>query len=513
MCARIAALLCATLIAIPFSTALAQKSADTLRVAYSSPISTVEVIVDPSPETIITNGAVFDGLVWYDPQSHEYKPALAESWTRLDDKTIEFKLRHGVKFHDGSDFTADDVVYTYNWIISPAAKLRYNNLSFVDHVEKIDAYTVRLYEKQPTSYDLARLNADAPIYPAAIHSKLENKSDFGRQHPIGTGPYKVVSIDATNGIVLKRNENYALASRWRPAASVETIRIVPMPDLQTQLAQLMTGGIDLIHDVPKDMVDQLAAIPNLKETASTGPNYFYMEMDSVNRSGNAALSNPKVRRALEMAIDRKDLAEHIVTGGREVKILNALCIESQADCPRQLDILPPEPNPAQAKALLAEAGYPNGIDVDITSIPGAQAMAEAVSGELRKIGVRAKVSHLTFGAYREKETTGHLEILVAHFWSPGASPIGTLERFFTSPARDYFHDQAIVDLKKKADGEIDQTKRVALYRDIFNRVNEQAYLMPLTTFPCVFAHSADLVVETGALNPGGIDLDRIHWNP
>ena len=127
--------------------------------------------------------------------------------------------------------------------------------------------------------------------------------------------------------------------------------------------------------------------------------------------------------------------------------------------------------------------------------------------------MRAKVSHLTFGAYREKETTGHIEILVAHFWSPGASPIGTLERFFTSPARDYFHDQSIVGLKIKADGETDQAKRVALYRDIFDRVNEQAYLMPLTTFPCVFAHATDLVVETGALNPGGIDLDRIHWSP
>jgi peptide/nickel transport system substrate-binding protein len=492
------------------SPTLAQKDKDTLRFGFQDPISTVEVVLDPKPETIMTNDAVFDGLIWYDPESRSYKPALAESWNRIDDKTIEFKLRHDVKFHDGTKMTADDVVYTFGWLIDPASKLRYNNLDFVDHVEKVDDYTVRIVEKQPSSYDLSRLPL-APVYPKAIHAALTDKAEFGRKHPIGTGPYKVESIDSTKGVSLVRNDDYALASKWRPAGQIKHIQIVPIPDLQTEIAQLMTGGLDVIHDLPKALAEQLAGAPNVTVTASIGPNYYYMEMDSVNRSGNAALAKPEVRKALEMAVNRKELAEHVVTGGSAVSVIDALCLPSQADCPPTLAVVPPPPDAAAAKKLLAEAGYPDGFDVDITSIPGAQGIAEAIAGDLRKIGVRAKVDHKTFGSYREKETQGKLEILVAHFWSAGASPWGTLDRFFGPPSRDYFHDDEIRRLKAEGSHELDDAKRIALWRQIFERINERAYIMPLTTFPSVFANARDVVVETGALNPGGADFDRIHW--
>ncbi|MDB5405328.1 MAG: Peptide/nickel transport system substrate-binding protein [Rhodospirillales bacterium] len=492
------------------SPALAQKDKDTLRFGFQDPISTVEVVLDPKPETIMTNDAVFDGLVWYDPASRSYKPALAESWSRIDDKTLEFKLRRDVKFHDGTAMTADDVAYTFGWLIDPASKLRYVNLDFVARIEKIDDYTIRLIEKQPSSYDLSRLPL-APVYPKAVHGALADKAEFGRKRPIGTGPYKVESIDSTRGVVLVRNDLYPLASEWRPAGQIKQIQIVPIPDLQTEIAQLITGGLDVIHDLPKDLAEQLAGAPNVTITASTGPNYFYMEMDSVNRSGNAALAKPEVRKAIAMAIDRTELAEHVVTGGKAVTVIDALCLPSQSDCPPTLAAVPPRPDAAAAKKLLAAAGYPDGFDVDITSIPGAQALAEAIAGDLRKIGVRAKVDHKTFGSYREKETQNKLEILVAHFWSAGASPWGTLDRFFGPPARDYFHDEEINRLKAAGASELDDAKRIALWRQIFERINERGYIMPLTTFPSVFASADNVVIGTGALNPGGADLNRIHW--
>ena len=202
----------------------AQKSADTLRVGFIDPIATIEVAIDPKPETIMTTYAVFDGLVWYDPRAREYRPALAESWTRIGDRTVEFKLKRGIKFHDGSEFTADDVVYTYQWLTDPNSKLRFVPLEFVERTEKIDDYTVRVIEKRPTAWDLARF--DTAIYPAAIHSKLADKSEFGRKAPIGTGPYKVESVDSTKGIVLTRHEGYQLAQPWRPAGGAKRIVIV-----------------------------------------------------------------------------------------------------------------------------------------------------------------------------------------------------------------------------------------------------------------------------------------------
>jgi peptide/nickel transport system substrate-binding protein len=492
--------------------AAAQKSADTLRFGYQDSISTVEVVLDPKPETILTNHAVFDGLVWYDPKSREYKPAIAESWKRLDDKTIEFKLRRDVKFHDGSPLTADDVVYSIKYLTDPASKLRFMNLEFVERIEKIDDYTVRMVEKRTTSYDFSRLDAaSAPIYPMAVHSKLADKSEFGRKQPIGTGPYKVESVDPARGIVLVRNDNYALAAPYRPAATIRKVQLLPIPDMQTELAQMMTGGLDVIHDVPKDLAQQIAAVPNMAITPSDGPNFFYMAFDVVNRSGNAALSKPDVRKAIEMAIDRASLARNIVAGGEAADIINALCLKSQADCPQQLAVNPPAVNVGDAKKLLAAAGYPDGFDVRVNSIPGSQSLAEAIGGELRKIGIRAKVEHYNFAAYRDAERNGKLELSVAHFWSPGASPVGTLEKFFGVPARDYWQDETIVKLKDQANTELDQKKRLELYAQVFNRINERAYIFPLTSFPSVFAHARDVVVDTGALNPGGADLNRIHW--
>jgi peptide/nickel transport system substrate-binding protein len=496
----------ALLIATP---AAAQKSKDTLRIGFQDPIATIEVAIDPKPETIMTTYAVFDGLTWYDPKTREYKPALAESWTRISDTVIEFKLKRGIKFHDGSEFTADDVVYTYRWLTDPNSKLRFVPLEFVDRAEKVDDYTVRVIEKRPTSWDMARF--DSAIYPAAIHGKLADKAEFGRKNPIGTGPYKVESVDSSKGIVLTRHEGYQLAQPWRPAGGVKRIEILPIPEMQTEIAQLMTGGLDLIHDVPKDLTEPLAANPALGITATSGPNYFFMSIDSAKRSSNAALANPNVRKALMMAVDRNLLARTVVTGGDQVVVVNALCVPAQSDCPTELDVYPPAPDQAAARKLLADAGYPNGLDVDITSIPGAQAIAEAVGGELRKIGVRATVAHLTIGAYRDKQLNNKQEILVSHFWSPGASPNGSFESFFADTPRNYTKDPAMWDFYLKAAQALDPKNRIAVYRDAFNYLNAHYYIMPLTNFPTVLAHTKDIVIGTGAMNPAGIDLNRITW--
>ncbi|MDB5408070.1 MAG: hypothetical protein JWL84_2982 [Rhodospirillales bacterium] len=489
--------------------ALAQKAKDTLRIGYQDPITTVDLVQDTKPETDLSGNGVFDSLVYYDGPSRSYKGVLAESWSRIDDRTLEFKLRRGVKWHDGSDFTADDVVYSVKYLTDPASRIRYTNLDFVDHAEKIDDFTVRIVEKQPTSYDLARMNGT--IFPAAIHGKLADKTEFGRKTPVGTGPYKVEAIDPVKGVTLVRNDRFVSPGPWRPAAAIGRVQAVPIPDLQTQIAQLLTGGIDLMHDVPKDQADQLSGAANLHATASAGLVYFYMAMDSIARSGNTALQKVEVRRALEMAIDREALARHVVAGGEAARVVNTLCVEIQADCPQVLDPMPPAYDFAGARKLLAEAGYPDGFDVDITSIPGAQGIAEAVAGELRKVGVRAKVDHKTFGAYREKETQGKLEILIGHFWSSGAAPNGAMDKFFGAPARDYTKDDVIARLKAAAFGERDQEKRSADYEQIFERINERAYILPLTTFPSVWISTNEVEVEKGVLNSIGGETVKMRW--
>src|ERR1700710_2721981 len=196
----------------------AQKAKDPLRIAFTDPISTILDMEDPKPETRITTAAVFDWLVCYDRNTRSFAPLLAKSWNQLDDRTIEFELRDDVLFHDGSKLTADDVVYTLSWAIDPQNKLRYAaaDLAWMERAEKIDDTHVRVIARQPTPLALIRLATSAPILPAKLHAAYENKSDFGRKTPVGTGPYKVASFDSTAGITLVRNEGYKLASHCRP---------------------------------------------------------------------------------------------------------------------------------------------------------------------------------------------------------------------------------------------------------------------------------------------------------
>ena len=492
--------------------AFAQKAKDTLRVAFTDPISTVEAYFDPKTETAVTQTAIFSTLLFFDPTTREFKPDLAVSWSRPDPKIIEFKLRRGVKFHDGSDFTAADVVTTINWLADPNTKLRFGaNWSFIDHAEAVDDYTVRIFKKDPVSTDLVQLATNTIILPAKIFSALKDKSEFGRKTPIGTGPYKLVSLDSSKGIVLTKNDAYVSPGPWRPAASIGRVEILPVPDQQTQIAQLQTGGVDLIHDVPKDLAEQISADPRMAITVAPGLNFHYMLMDAAGRSGNEALKKQAVRKALSQAIDRALLAKTVVPGGDKAKAIDALCVPVQIGCGGGVTPAPAY-DLAAAKKALADAGLSGGFDVSIISNPGSEQMAEAIGGELRKVGVRSSLEKLTFGAYRERQTGGKIQILVGS-WSSGGLPdvSGTMTFYFDQGPRDYSRDPELKKLADEALYEPDTAKRDALYAKVFTIDNEKNYVLPLTTLPTLFAHSSEVEVEPISVNAQALELCLVHW--
>jgi peptide/nickel transport system substrate-binding protein len=490
----------------------AQKSADTLRVAFADPISSLDITLNFNPEAQFFAAAVFDPLVTYDRASRTIKPVLAESWQRISDTVVEFKLRHGVKFHDGSDFTADDVVATLEGLADPKSKARWYRLdSWLDHVEKVDAYTVRLIEKGPTAYDVPYLSA-VGIFPAALFGKLEDKADFGRKTPVGTGPYKVVSLDATKGIELVRNDAYASASPFHPAGRIVRVRSVPMADMQTQIAGIMTGTLDLIHNVPRDQAEQLGETGQFRVTYASTANYGYIMMDAAGRSGNAALAKPAVRKAIELAVDRESLRRNILPGGGNAQLIDALCDDWEIDCPDKIATTPPPPDLAAAKKLLAEAGYPDGFDLEITTYSYSRATAEAVGGELRKIGIRATIDQRTIASYMEKQTSGKVQMMVAEI-SSGGSPTTypALRLLYMYPDRDYARDEGIRAMVNQATGELDIATRKGTYAKIYDRINAEAYLMPLMTIPASLIHGKDLDVGPGSINAFGADLARMSW--
>jgi peptide/nickel transport system substrate-binding protein len=166
---------------------------------------------------------------------------------------------------------------------------------------------------------------------------------------------------------------------------------------------------------------------------------------------------------------------------------DALCTRDQLGC----DVSrPPAPyDPAAAKRLLAEAGYPDGFDVEITALQGTFALADAVSGEFRKIGIRATVDKATFGTFRQKQAEGK-NALVTQWW-PTLSSLDAsqlVSYLFDATPRNYTRDDTIAGLAEKGLATVDQTARKAIYRQLFDRVNELSFLIPIASFPDVVAH-------------------------
>ncbi len=502
----------AAIAAVAVTSAHAQKAKDTLRLAFADPIGTILIYEDSKPEGGLIAPAVFDSLLCFDSKKGTVEPLLATSWTWVNDRTLEMKLRQDVKFHDGSDFSGEDVVYTLNWLVDPNSKLRFTeNFSWIDHAELVDRYTVRIFANTTFAPALVRLaTSSMPMLPKSVHGDPSKRTEFGIKTPIGTGPYKAEYVDANKGIMLVKNPRYPQASNCKTAPAIGRIQISPIPDSQTQIAQLVVGNLDYLKIPEKDQVEMLAANPKLAVTALQGLTFNYMAIDASGRSGNKPLQDIRVRQALMRAIDRSLITRSVVAGGAQAKVLDELCFTNQFGCGFSAKPQPFDRN--AAKALLTEAGYPDGFEVDLLATPSVFGLAEALAGELRKIGVRAKVDRATFVAYRDKQRLGKQQILVNE-WSSGGLPdaSSTADYFFSESPRDYWQDKEIQQLSKQGISTLDDAKRRDIYKRIYDKSTEQAYVLPISTKPAVFVHSPDLEIAPGSISVYGAELYQMKW--
>ena len=348
---------------ITASPALAQKSAQTIRTAFTAPIEGLDWNQVPGSERHFTSHSLFDTLVVVDEKTGKTVPLLAESFKRVDPRTLEFTLRKGVKWHDGEAFDADDVVSTISYLIHPKTRIRFKRFyRWIARIEKTGSHSVRLTSKKPTASDLATLAFVTWILPEHAHGRLEKKADFNWK-PIGTGPYRLAKGDTTL-VDLAQNPAYKHGGPAKPATKIKRILIRAIPDTGTQTAEMLTGNLDYIRS-SVDESKALVANPNFKRTVKQVISIVYMAIDAKGRSGVKTLTDPRVRRALQMAINRKELVLLTTGDGNFTRVPKAMCWDEQAGC--SYSATPPAYNPAAAKNLLAEAGYPDGLNVEITT--------------------------------------------------------------------------------------------------------------------------------------------------
>ena len=220
------------------ATAHADKADDTLNVAFTKELENVDSYFNSSREGVVLQRAVWDGLIYRDPKTNQYKGNLATEWTWIDDVTLELKLREDVKFHNGEPFTAADVVYTVDFVADEANGVKtQRNVNWMESAEKVDDYTVRLHLKAPFPAAIEYLSGPVSMYPDEYYAAA-GPTGMGLK-PVGTGPYKVVSVEPGKHFVLEKYEDYHDSPKG--AAAIGRIDIRTIPDVNTQLAELLSG--------------------------------------------------------------------------------------------------------------------------------------------------------------------------------------------------------------------------------------------------------------------------------
>ncbi|HEV8014726.1 MAG TPA: ABC transporter substrate-binding protein [Stellaceae bacterium] len=487
--------------------AVADKASGTLRLAADQPVQTVSYYYDPAPDTVLESEAVYDGLVSYDVGRGEVEPLLAKAWRRIDPQTLEFDLRDDVTWQDGTKFTAADVLYTLNFLADPKTVLRFKqDWSWIDKVEQLGDDKIRVHAKQPTPYDLTRFAYVTTILPEHQPGSPQDKG----YHPIGTGPYRATQVDDARGIVLERNDGFRHGNPAKPGSNIQRISMQPIPDEGTRIAQLLAGNLDMI-DASLEQAQNLAQDPRFEMSIVQGASFMYVAYDAQGRSGAKPVTDERVRRALTMAIDRTALLK-LVAGDATLRQPEAMCWRSQAGCDYSLPL--PAYDRDGAKKLLAEAGYPDGFDIEITSFAGLPTqIAEAVAGQWHAVGVTAKIDPLAVVSYRAKQQAGKIQVMVAA-WPAGNIPdvSATVDSFFAAGPADYSGDQELHQLAADSDAAMDPAARKAIGRKLFDRATDKFYFLPLTPYPTVLVHTREVAVaQSDRFTPLGYEVSDLNW--
>ncbi len=467
--------------------AWAGKKDDVLNVAWEKELETLNRYYQSAREGVILSFHIYDTPLYRDPATGEYKGCLAKSYKWVDDLTIDLEFRQGIVFQNGEKFDADDVVFTINHMNDPKNKVvvaRY--LNWIKTAEKMGPYKVRIHLLKPFPAALEYLSGPISIYPKDYYLKV-GKKEFGVK-PIGTGPYMVTKVIPGKAITMVKNKNYFKESpKGQP--SIGTIKIRTIPEVNTKIAELITGGLDWIWRVPIDQANKLEKMPDLTilkgETMRVGFLYFMQDNPAV----KTPFTDIRIRKAVAYAIDRQAIVKNLVGGSS--RVVHTLCYPAQFGCTDE-GVVKYDYNPEKAKKLLAEAGYPNGIDIEFHGYRE-RPYAEAMIGYLREVGIRAKLFYMKYSALRERSRARKVPLA---FWTWGSSSIydvsAILGNWLTFTGDDTIRDPKVRDLIEAGDTSVDPEFRKAKYKEAFRIISEKAYIFPLFTWVSNYAFTKDL---------------------
>ena len=485
-------LLVAFLVIVAFTPGAAAQDAPAGQITIAFDASIAPTFLDPAETPGIGTPFVFlyamhDALLKPMP-GNDMAPCVAESWKESPDGlAYEFKLRENLRFHNGDPVTAEDVKFSFERYRGASAKMLHERVKSVD---VLDRHRVRFVLHVPWP-DFMVFYATPATGAAWIVPKkyIEKVGEEGfKRHPIGIGPYKFVRQSPGVEIVFEANEQY-----WRKKPVIKTVVIKGVPDRTTRLAMLKTGEADIGYLMVGLEAETIRNDPKLRLARTIPPATWYVEFPE-QWNPKSPWHDRRVRLASNLAIDKQGLNEAERLGYSRLTGSNIPSVMEYA-----LRLEPYPYDPAQARRLLAEAGYPNGFDAgDLTPLPPFTTMGEGVANYLAAVGIRTRLRSMeraTFmEAWRSKKMSG---LVVTVSAAPGNAP-SRLETFVISTApyaAGGYPD--IDDLFRQQAGERDRKKREAVLYQIQRLMHDRVMYAPI--FEPATLHGVGPRVEQAAI--------------
>ncbi len=469
--------LCVAALAAPFG-ALA---AGTLTVAQQQDPGSWDPIDTYLVNWSMVANNVFEGLVQR-TEKLEIKPALATSWEMIDnDSKIRFKLRQGVKFHNGEPFNAAAVKFTFERLLGAegAKGPQQSNYNAIDKVDVIDDYTVDLVLKRPDPVLVTKLAGYGGMIVPPKYIQEKGDAVFNTE-PVGTGPFKMVEYKPKVGVTLAANPDY-----WGGAPKLDKVvhRFIAEPT--TQVAELQAGTVDIIYPVPISMIATIEKAPNIAVVSVPGPSV----VDMMFNVKNGVTKDVRVRKAIIMAVDREAIVKQILQGQA------AVTASFQGPLSFGYDpALKPLPfDPAAARNLLKEAGVKPGTEVQF-DIRGADAVfrevAQAVAGYLSGVGLKVSLkpyeTNTMVNDIIPNGRTGEAYQMAWGGWTFDFDNTAYLMYHTGEHWNPYVSDPKLDQMLEAQRATYDSAKRLELLRGVAKYVADNALDMPMYALNTIF---------------------------
>ena len=445
--------------------------ANSITIALDRGVNTLDPAMHRSRTTEAVIRNIFDGLVTRD-QDMKVVPELAESWRTIDEHNWEFKLRENVRFHDGSAFTAEDVKFTIDRIITRGAvggesSPRKGLLGDVDGSEILDEHTVVLHTAKP----FPALPAMLTFHEIVPKGYIEKVGDgHFATNPVGAGPFRFKLWKRGERVLLERFDDYYGGSPDIPPvgqAKLDSVRFKPIPESASRISALLAGEVHVIEKVPPHSVKTVRTARTGVGTAeSTRTHYLGLNVVS------GPFRDIRARQAVSHAVDFQAIVEKVLSG--YATVLAGPLVPAALGFDAQLR--PVRHDPQHAKYLLRRANFPMDFQIEIDTEDSDKEIAQVLADQLRAAGLKARARVWNWDLLQPQLIKRKRTAFVTHWGNASLDPIGILEPLFSSDGRGNFTgfaDSEVDDALAKARSMFDKADRERAYVRVQRIIRQQ----------------------------------------